>query len=43
MDPSGADAETMKVKDLEGNWHTLTEGVDYTSVYKASDNESSSP
>lgn len=38
-DPSGADAETMRLQGLDGKWHTLTEGVDYVTVYKADDQE----
>ena len=40
-DPSGANA-TMRVQDLEGNWHTLTEGVDYTTIYSADDGDDDS-
>ncbi|WP_303315360.1 DUF6443 domain-containing protein [Flavivirga abyssicola] len=36
-DPSGANAQTTRVQDLNGKWHTLTEGADYTTVY-SSDN-----
>ncbi|QTE21173.1 hypothetical protein J3359_09985 [Polaribacter cellanae] len=40
-DPSGADARTMRLQDLDGNWHTLTEGKDYTTIYEASDDSPS--
>ena len=39
-DPSGANS-TMRVQDLDGKWHTLTEGEDYTTIYEASDNNDS--
>ncbi|PQJ80278.1 DUF6443 domain-containing protein [Polaribacter porphyrae] len=42
-DPSGADAQTMRIQDLDGNWHRLTEGKDYTTVYQASDDSEQKP
>ncbi|CAL2093789.1 protein of unknown function [Tenacibaculum sp. 190524A02b] len=39
VDPSGADSGTMKIQDLNGNWHTLTED-DYTTLYSSNTNDS---
>ncbi|MCX2682161.1 hypothetical protein OOZ15_19625 [Galbibacter sp. EGI 63066] len=41
-DPSGANGRTMRLQGLDGTWHTLTEGVDYETIYEANDSDSDS-